>query len=188
MGVQTGTRQTTLVLPAGAVACFFTEGLLDARVDGDRYGYRRAWSTLEGLERRDGADVLLERVAGEADASREDMAAVLLRVGEGAPAATAAGQRRVEELELSGRELEGERPALFLRDCGVPTSGIPARVEEARERGRQLGGIVLRVRYGPGVPEAEADLRTMDVLHVPSAAERRAAASEISASARPSGE
>jgi serine phosphatase RsbU (regulator of sigma subunit) len=185
MGVHTGTRQTSVVLPEAATAAFFTDGLVDARVDGDRYGYRRAWRALEELDGDAGADVLLGRVADEADASGGDMAAVLLRVGDGAPGAAPGGQRRVEELELSGRELDGERPGLFLRDCGVPTAAIGPTVEEARERGRRLGGVVLRVRYGPGVPEAEADLRTMDVLHVPSAAERRQAGAEVSA-ARPS--
>jgi hypothetical protein len=74
------------------------------------------------------------------------------------------GERRVEELELGQRELDGERPQTFLRDCGVPTSTIPAMVEELRDTATKLGGAVLRVRYGPGVPEAEAGLRTMEIL------------------------
>src|SRR5206468_6084392 len=79
MGVATGTRQTSVLLPPGAAACLFTDGLLDARVDGGRYGYRRAWHALETLD--GDANALLERVAVEADVSTDDVAAVLLRVG-----------------------------------------------------------------------------------------------------------
>jgi hypothetical protein len=71
----------------------------------------------------------------------------------------------VEELELAARDLRGERPGLFLRDCGVPTDRIEPLVADLRETGKRLGGAVLRVRVGPGVPEAETALRDMDVLH-----------------------
>jgi hypothetical protein len=164
MGVATGTRQTTVLLPAGAAACLYTDGLVDARVDGGRYGYRRAWHALETLEGDADADALLDRVAAEADTSVDDIAAVLLRVGRDVPASASRGERRLEELELGRRELDGERPGLFLRDCGVPTSVIPEAVADLRETATQLGGAVLRVRYGAGVPEPETGLRTMEIL------------------------
>jgi hypothetical protein len=164
MGVATGTRQTSVLLPAGAAACLYTDGLLDARVDGGRYGYRRAWHALETLEDDAGAEALLDRVAAEADTSVDDVAAVVLRVGRDVSASAFDGERRVEELELGRRELDGERPGLFLRDCGVPTSVIPEAVEELRETATRLGGAVLRVRYGAGVPEPETGLRTMEIL------------------------
>jgi hypothetical protein len=47
----------------------------------------------------------------------------------------------------------------------VPTDRIDPLVADLRETGRRLGGAVLRVRIGAGVPEAETALRTMDVLH-----------------------
>ena len=164
MGVATGTRQTTVLLPAGAAACLYTDGLVDARVDGGRYGYRRAWHALETLEGDADADALLDRVAAEADASVDDIAAVLLRVGRDVPESALRGERRLEELELGRRELDGERPGLFLRDCGVPTSVIPEAVDDLRETATRLGGAVLRVRYGAGVPEPETGLRTMEIL------------------------
>jgi hypothetical protein len=164
MGVATGTRQTTVLLPAGAAACLYTDGLVDARVDGGRYGYRRAWHALETLDADADADALLDRVAVEADTSVDDIAAVLLRVGRDVPASAGRGERRLEELELGRRELDGERPGLFLRDCGVPTSVIPEAVADLRETATQLGGAVLRVRYGAGVPEPETGLRTMEIL------------------------
>jgi len=206
MGVRTGTRQTSVVLPPGSVACFFTDGLLDAGRDGERLGYRGAWRLLDELGPEADAGALVARVAdgepagdghetvsrregepagdgretgscrGGGDAvgqvvaaSRDDIAAVLLRVGEEAPAESPQGERRVEELELSAGELRGERPALFLRDCGIPSDRIDPLVEELRETGRRLGGAVLRVRVGPGMPEAETALRAMDVLQAPSA-------------------
>jgi hypothetical protein len=164
MGVATGTRQTTVLLPAGAAACLYTDGLVDARVGGGRYGYRRAWHALEALEPDADADALLDRVAAEADTSVDDIAAVLLRVGRDVPEFALRGERRLEELELGRRELDGERPGLFLRDCGVPTSVIPEAVDDLRETATRLGGAVLRVRYGAGVPEPETGLRTMEIL------------------------
>jgi hypothetical protein len=164
MGVPTGARQTSVLLPAGAAACLYTDGLVDARVDGGRYGYRRAWHALETLEGDASADDLLDRVAAEADTSVDDIATVLLRVDRDVPAVALGGERRLEELELGSRELDGERPGLFLRDCGVPTSVIPETVAELRETATRLGGAVLRVRYGAGVPEPETGLRTMEIL------------------------
>jgi len=132
-------------------------------VDGGRYGYRRAWRALETLEGDADADALLDRVAAEADTSVDDIAAVLLRV-DGNVAASFGAERRLEELELARRELDGERPGLFLRDCGVPTSVIPETIDELRETATRLGGAVLRVRYGAGVPEPETGLRSMEIL------------------------
>jgi hypothetical protein len=193
MGVRTGTRQTSVVLPAGAVACFFTAGLVDSASG----GYRGAWTALAGLDERGDASVLVDRVvsgsgvegAGSFGVSgsggegagafgvsgsgiegavsgagvRDDVAAVLLRIGD--EVSSAGDDRRVEELELGADDLRGERPGLFLRDCGVPTDRIDPLVADLRETGRRLGGAVLRVRIGAGVPEAETALRTMDVLH-----------------------
>jgi hypothetical protein len=85
-------------------------------------------------------------------------------VGRDVSASSVEGERRLEELELGSRELEGERPGLFLRDCGVPTSVIPEAVEDLRETATRLGGAVLRVRYGAGVPEPETGLRAMEIL------------------------
>jgi hypothetical protein len=171
MGVKTGTRQTAVVLPAGAVACFFTAGLLDVAPERDRTGYRGAWTALSGLDDRADASALVDRVVSgsgieggsSGSSGRDDIAAVLLRIGEDVPAL--GDERRIEELELGADDLRGERPGLFLRDCGVPTDRIDPLVADLRETGRRLGGAVLRVRIGPGVPEAETALRTMDVLH-----------------------
>jgi hypothetical protein len=191
MGVRTGTRQTSVLLPAGAVACFFTAGLLDAAPG----GYRGAWTVLAGLDERGDAGALVDRVVsgsgiegegafgvagsdGEGAfgvlgpgieegvsgaGGRDDVAAVLLRIGE--DVGVLGDERRIEELELGSDDLRGERPGLFLRDCGVPTDQIDPLVADLRETGRRLGGAVLRVRIGAGVPEAETALRTMDVLH-----------------------
>jgi hypothetical protein len=192
MGIPTGTRQTTAVLPPGAIAAFFTDGLLDAAPHGRRTGYRGAWHAVAALGRGD-ATALVHSVAagarppepaaaadpegprpeGVTDSGiaglADDVAAVVLRVGEGAPLAGPEGERRTEELELTAADLRGERAGLFLRDCGVPTDRIDPIVADLRETGRRLGGAVLRVRIGPGLPEAETALRDMDVLHAPHA-------------------
>jgi hypothetical protein len=149
-----------MVLPPGSVAAFFTDGLLDAGG-----GYRAVWRAVGEMGVGGEASGLVTNVMSETEAETDDVAAVLLRVGGDAPAEGPEGERRVEELELTARDLRGERPGLFLRDCGVPTDQIDPLVADLRETGRRLGGAVLRVRVGPGLPEAETALRDMDVLH-----------------------
>ena len=142
MGVATGTRQTTILLPAGAAACLYTDGLVDARVDGGRYGYRRAWHALETLEGDADADALLDRVAAEADTSVDDIAAVLLRVGRDVPAS--ASRRRAPPggagagAPRARRRAPGPVPARLRRaHVGHPRGGrgSPRDRDATRRRG-----------------------------------------------------
>ncbi len=161
----TGLRQTSVLLPAGSLACFYTDGVVEARVGGELFGYRRLWLALSRLAGRATAPAVLERVAEEADALPDDMAVCVLRVAHHVPAAGAGqGVGRIEELELSRDSVRTIRPSEFLTACGVPSDRVDALIEEARAAVQRLGGGVLRVEIGPGVARAELALSRMDAL------------------------
>lgn len=148
-GWATGTRETTLSLSGGSVACFYTDGVVEAKVDGGLFGTDRLAAILTELG--DGsASTLLDRVA-EASARRpDDMAACVLRVESNSSGA----RSRVEELELEGRAAGRESTRQFLDACGVD----PARAAEilsSVSRTSEAGSAILRVRIGDGEPQAE---------------------------------
>jgi len=160
-----GRRQTTLHLPPGSVVCFYTDGLTGARVSGDLFGYERLWRVLHELGPRADAQNVVDRVAGESDAMPDDAAACVLRIAHAARVPVAGGERRTEELELSRDELQGEAAGEFLAACGVPSDRIVELVEEFRATGARLGGAVLRVHAGAGVPEADLALCNVEMMH-----------------------
>ena len=143
VGVRTGLRQTTVPLGAGAAACFFTDGLLEARVKGRLLGR----TSLERMLGEDCADAsaLIERVEAAADEAADDMAACLVRARDGSPPAEA----RVEELELEGARLDSKAPARFLAACGVEPDAIDAALGEARLAAGAAGAAVLHVTIAP---------------------------------------
>ena len=165
-GEPTGLRQTTVSLPPGSLVCFYTEGVVRATVRGHPFGYRRLWAALGELGVPGDARSLLERIGDEADdQATEDMAACLLRVAHHVPAAASQGLvRRVEELELFRGDLETDRPAEFLAACGIPSDTIAELIEEFRSTGSRLGGVLLRVLVGPGLPHAELALNRVELL------------------------
>jgi hypothetical protein len=161
----TGLRQTTVSLPRGSVVCFYTDGVVRAPVRAQPFGYRRLWLALGELGVHGDARSLLERIGAEADATRDDMAACLLRVAHHVPAAAGGGGvRRVEELEVFRGDLDTGRPVEFLAACGVPSDHIDAVIEEFRAASARLGGAVLRVLVGSGLPRAELALNRVELL------------------------
>jgi hypothetical protein len=164
-GEDTGLRQTAVAVPAGTLICFYNDGVVEARVGGALYGYRRLSLTLTEMGPRAGAPALLDRVAAEADATPDDMAAVVLHVAQHVRSAeNTEGVRRVEEVELTREQLAGDEPAEFLAACGVPSRRIAGLVSDFRATSQRIGGAVLRVRMGPGVPRAELALSRVEVL------------------------
>jgi hypothetical protein len=164
-GETTGLRQTSVALPPGSTVCFYTDGVLEARVRDERFGYRRLTRALSGMGARADARELLDQVGQEADGSSDDMAACVLRVAQHV-AAVPEGEEihRLEELEISRKGLHGREPAEFLAACGVPSDQIEALVEEFRATGDRLGGGLLRVRVGPGVARADLSLAGANLL------------------------
>jgi serine phosphatase RsbU (regulator of sigma subunit) len=161
VGVPTGLRQTTVPLVPGAVACLFTDGLMDARVAGGILGRGR----LEELLREMGDDAsargLIDRVSQESRVLSDDIAAVVVSPTDGA---VNASRPRTEQLELSPRELEGPIAHRFLESCGIPRADADAAVAKARALAGASGAAILDVVFGdnPRVDVAPRDVDSIE--------------------------
>jgi hypothetical protein len=144
-GLPTGRRQSTVSLPAGSQACFFSDGLVEARCDGGLLGPARLREMLTGLGSGPDAGALLEQVRAAAHTLRDDMAACIL-----APRSGTAGPRvHVEELELDGESLQRAPVALFLEQCELPAADIASTIELAGAIAASYGSALLRVAREP---------------------------------------
>jgi hypothetical protein len=166
----TGQRQTTVALPPGSSACFFTDGLVEARLGDHMIGRERLLELLTELEADSGAQLLLDRLAAAADRAPDDMAACLLRT---ADSAARGPSERVEELVVTADDLEGSRVAEFLVACGVDGGTVAAALAKATE----FGGAVIRVHVAADGRRVEVSPSEAPALPVPSleSARRRAA-------------
>jgi serine phosphatase RsbU (regulator of sigma subunit) len=145
LGVEsaTGLRQTTLPLAAGSAACFFTDGLFEARRNGAIFGRRRLETIVRELGPDATADELIDRVMSESDTMRDDVAVCMIRVDQDA---AASGTVRVEELEVDASEVDGPRVRRFLQASGVAAAEIDEVIRAARRRTAVDGSVLLRVR------------------------------------------
>jgi hypothetical protein len=144
-GVATGRRQTTISLPAGTEACFFSDGLIEARREGQLLGRERLHEIFAGLGPRPVAKKLLEEVRAVAHGTPDDMVAVVL-----SPQATPKdGQVHIEELEVDAGALARNGVRRFLHDCSVPPAAIARALRLAAETAHSEGSAVLRVTFGP---------------------------------------
>lgn len=149
MGSPTGTRQTVVSIPGEAHACFYTDGVIEARVDGELFGSERLERSLAALPGAPLAAALLDRVSHETDARPDDMAACILGVeGAAHPARIV-----LEELELSARDLKRDRARKFLTAAGVRESEIEPVLEAARDLLDREGRALLKIRLDSGSPE-----------------------------------
>jgi Stage II sporulation protein E (SpoIIE) len=140
-GVPTGRRQTTVSLPAGATACFYTDGLAEARARGELLGRERVAEMLTGLGPAPQAASLLEGLRKIADEAPDDMAACLLRTTGGA-----AEPVRLEEIELDDRQLAAGRGERFLDACEVAPGTAATALRRAQAIAGEFGATVLCVR------------------------------------------
>ncbi|HWH43737.1 MAG TPA: PP2C family protein-serine/threonine phosphatase [Thermoleophilaceae bacterium] len=168
-GATTGLRQTTVSLPAGSTACFFTDGMIEARIGDDLLGRERLAALLAELGPDATAEQLLEEVSRTADRTPDDMAACIIRADAGARGAGV----RVEELEVAANDLGSGTLDRFLRAAGVPADELPGVRREARSAIQTAGSAVIRVRAGdfrPGVDVLPGHVETIvasrrDVAH-----------------------
>jgi hypothetical protein len=145
----TGTRQTVLQIPGGAIACFYTDGVIEARVGEELFGVERLAGSLDAIAETATAASLLDRVRGEADRRTDDMAACMLRIEGGA----AAPFVRTEEVELDARELRGRRVRRFLAAAGLDERQANRALAAATSAVAEDGSAILNVRFGDGPPK-----------------------------------
>jgi hypothetical protein len=186
LGLRTGLRQTVLSLPADAEICLFTDGVVEARRDGELFGVGRLARALAELGPRASAERLLARVVELTDRRPDDMAACLLVQEGAAPAANGAPvapPARVEELQLDAAELHSPRPARFLRACGLSAQDGERALRSAHAAVADGGGALLRILIEPPHADGATPIR-VEVGALPArdaralaanAAERRAA-------------
>ena len=149
IGEPTGFRQSTFTLTAGARACLFTDGVTEARVEGELLGADWLEEALIALPPDADADTLLDAVAEMADEITDDMAVCLVSATDGAPLSGP----RIEELEVDEHEV-GDSLERFLRACDVPLAEVPGVLRAAGEAARREGSVIVRVRANgvrPGV-------------------------------------
>jgi serine phosphatase RsbU (regulator of sigma subunit) len=143
---RTGQRQTTVTVPRGTDICFFTDGIVEARRNGEMWGRDRLAELLDEQRPQPKASDVLRRVSDEIDQVTDDMALCVATVDVGrAPRAF-----RLEELELQAKELEDKRAEHFLEACGVPRGRIAEGLLSLRTTAGEFGSAVARVRTETG--------------------------------------
>ena len=170
VGERTGVRQTTVSLPPGSLACFFTDGLADARVNGELFGRERLVELIAELGGTPSAEELIERIRGDVHHIPDDMAACILRpLGSAAPE-HGSRSKRIEELEL-GNAAERDLRRFFAA-CGVPPVEIGDLIRSATRRAEDYGGAIVRVKIADGErPHVSLVLPVVEALAT--ASERR---------------
>jgi hypothetical protein len=175
----TGQRQTTVGLPPQSAVCFFTDGLVEARLGDDMIGRIRLSEVLAELAPDAGAQLLLDRIAAAADRAPDDMAACLVHAAADAKPGPA---DRIEELVVDEEDLRGDRVAEFLCACGVGAETAVDSLRAARAKASEFGGALLKVVVQQAEVRVEVAPRDTGALQVPPLDEvRRRAALEIPA-------
>jgi len=163
IGRTTGTRQTTVSIPGEAVVCFYTDGVVESRVQGELFGTERLARVLDQLGTGATAASLLDTVAEQCDQRADDMAACLLHI-EGAPAAPSV---EWEELEVDRGEAERGRPERFLQAGGLAPGESAALMREVRSAAARHGRVVLELQRGDGAPEVHLHPQNIAVFQPP---------------------
>jgi serine phosphatase RsbU (regulator of sigma subunit) len=162
-GAQTGTRQSTVSIPGGSLICFYTDGVVEARVRGELFGAARLGELLAELGPDASAAALLDRVEGETETHPDDMAACLLRVegDEQRPV------MHVEELELDRREASRGRAERFLLAGGLDPFEIETVLASVRASVARHGRVLLALHLGEGSPRVSLHPQNVTTLEPP---------------------
>jgi Stage II sporulation protein E (SpoIIE) len=151
VGWPTGTRQTELLMEGAGRACFYTDGVIEAKLDGELFGAERLRRIVDTLTGKDGAQDVLDRVAEQSLERPDDMAACVLEL-DGPDRAISV---LAEEVEIHRRELGGARLPRFLASGGLAPQEIEAVLAQAENAVRRDGSVVLRMYPGEERPRIE---------------------------------
>lgn len=141
-GVPTGRRQTTIPFSKGMSACFFSDGLTEARTDDGLLGRARLAGLFAALGESGTASALLAGVRRSAREIRDDMAACAIEATSG----NAVDDVSTEELEVSLKQLESGEARRFLKACGVAPDKMATLAEQGCSIAREHGVAVFKVR------------------------------------------
>jgi Stage II sporulation protein E (SpoIIE) len=145
-GLPTGRRQTTVLLGEHETACFFTDGLIEARIKGSFLGRDGLEDLFRGLGDTGTAKDLLHAVIARSHEAEDDLAALVLRPTTSVPSDTL----RVEELEFSAADVRRKVPERFLAACDAPAEEIERLSAAARAATTDGRLAVLRVSFSAG--------------------------------------
>ncbi len=149
LGLPTGRRETELFVPKGSLICFYTDGLVEARKGDGVIGRDRLTGVLAELGDQATAPKVLDRVRREADRTKDDMAACVLRVLD----APARAFRRTETLELQPGAKMADALS-FLRATGMENGAATAAARQAAATATGGKGAVLQAQTEGGRTEA----------------------------------
>jgi hypothetical protein len=144
VGFPTGQRQTVLPMPEGTTVAVYSDGLLEARIDGVPLGSERLSEWLADLGPEATAKDLLDLVVQRADRVPDDLAAIVLHAAPGASAPAA----RVEQLKLDVLDIEGPDLDGFLQAAGISRSNRAIVGRKVSEQLAITGGVIVEVRTG----------------------------------------
>jgi hypothetical protein len=130
-------------LPAGAIACFFSDGLIEARRGKELLGRERLSELLAALGGHPAAADLLAQVRRAARSTPDDMAACILQ------ASATTVYAHVEELELDVARLRTRATRCFLQACDASAYEIARALRHADEIAAAFGAALLRVEIHP---------------------------------------
>ncbi len=152
-GNATGSRQTVMSIPGAGTACFYTDGVIEARTAGELYGSERLASALAALRAehagtRPDASELLDRVAAETDRRPDDMAACLLELAGEEERGSSEPRILREELLLDAHDAGGKRARRFLETAGVTEPELGASLDRARTLAAEYGSALLDIDLG----------------------------------------
>jgi len=158
-GLPTGRRQTTIAFGEGDTACFFTDGLIEARVKGDFLGREGLERLVADLGATGTAKDLLRSVIRLSHEADDDLAALVVRSA--APVRSRA--LRVEELEFEAHDVHRRAPERFLAACDAPAEVIERLASVAQALTAVGGGrAVLRVEVDPAFGVTDATIEPID--------------------------
>ena len=144
VGFPTGQRQTVLPMPEGVSVMIYSDGLLEARIDGVPIGPERLAAWLDEFGPDGTAKAVLDRVVENADRVPDDLAAVLLHASPGASAPAA----RIEQLKLDVLDMDGPDLDGFLRAAGVSEVDRLIAGRRVSELLATTSGVIVDVRTG----------------------------------------